>query len=68
MADGTTLRMALTWEGLHFTRPEIHALYKNLEFRKMYRLERHLYMLNEYGRKPQTEMDRLRKALEKRIA
>ena len=68
MADGTTLRMALMWEGLHFAKTEIHALYKNLEFRKMYRLERHLYLLNEYGRKPQTEMDRLRKALEKRIA
>jgi hypothetical protein len=68
MADGTTLRHALMWEGLHLSGAEIHALYKNLEFRKMYRLERHLHMLNEYGRKPQTEMDRLRKALEKRIA
>jgi hypothetical protein len=68
MADGTTLRHALMWEGLHFTNAEIHALYKNLEFRRMYRLERHLYMLNEYGKRPQTEIDRLRKALERRIA
>jgi hypothetical protein len=68
MADGTTLRMALMWEGLKFSDAEIHALYKCAELRRMYRLERHLYMLNDYGRKPQTEMDRLRKALEKRIA
>jgi hypothetical protein len=34
----------------------------------MYRLERHLYMLNEFGKRPPTEMERLRKALEKRIA
>jgi hypothetical protein len=63
-----SLQARLMWERLHFSDAEIHALYKNLEFRKMYHLERHLYMLNEYGRKPQTEMDRLRKALEKRIA
>jgi len=68
MADGTTLRMALMWERIQLDHAEILQLYKNTEFRKMYRLERHLYMLNEYGRKPKTEMERLRKALEKRIA
>ena len=66
MADGTTLRNALMWERIQLSPEQIRLLYKNVEFRKMYRLERHLYMLNEFGRKPQTEMDRLRKALEKR--
>jgi hypothetical protein len=67
MADGTTLRRALLWERIELPRSEIRLLYKNVEFRRMYRLERHLYMLNEYGKRPQTEMERLRKALEKRI-
>jgi hypothetical protein len=68
MANGTTLRMALVWNGIQLTHEQIRLLYKNLEFRRMYRLERHLYMLNEFGKRPQTEMERLRKALEKRIA
>jgi len=68
MADGTTLRLALMWEGLQLSHAEMRLLYKNVEFRRMYRLERHLYMLNEYGKRPQTEVERLRKALEKRIA
>lgn len=68
MADGTTLRNALMWEGLKFTDSEIHALYKYAELRRMYHLERHLYMLNEWGRRPKTEMERLRRELEKRIA
>jgi len=68
MADGTTLRMALMWEGVQLSHADMRLLYKNVEFRRMYRLERHLYMLNEYGKRPQTEMERLRKALEKRIA
>lgn len=68
MANGTTLRMALIWNGIQLTPSEIRLLYKNLEFRRMYRLERHLYMLNEFGKRPPTEMERLRKALEKRIA
>jgi hypothetical protein len=68
MADGTTLRMALMWERIQLDRTDMRKLYRNLEFRRMYRLERHLYMLNEYGRKPKTEMERLRKVLERRIA
>jgi hypothetical protein len=67
MANGTTLRMALIWNGIQLTPGQIRLLYKNLEFRKMYRLERAMYMYNEFGKRPETELERIRKNLERQI-
>ena len=67
MADGTTLPIALMWNRITLSKAERRKLYRNREFRKLYRLERHLYMLNEYGKRPETEMERIRKNFEKQI-
>jgi hypothetical protein len=67
MRDGTTLEMALMWNRITLDKAERRKLYRNREFRKLYRIERQLYMLNEYGKRPLTEMERIRKNLEKQI-
>lgn len=68
MANGTTLRTALRLNNLALAHREMRLLYKNLEFRKMYRVERHLFMYNEYGKRPQTELERIRKNLARQLS
>lgn len=67
MRDGTTLEMALVWNGIILSKEERRKLYRNLEFRRLYRLERQLYMYNEYGKRSPTELERIRKNLERQI-
>lgn len=68
MANGTTLRTALRLNNLTLEDSEMRLLYKNLEFRKMYRVERHLFMYNQFGKRPQTELERIRKNLARQIS
>jgi hypothetical protein len=67
MANGTTLRMALLWNRIQLTREQLRLLYKNVEFRRLYRLERAMFMYNEFGKRPPTELERIRKNLERQI-
>ena len=67
MADGTPLKMALIWNRITLDAAERRKLYRNREFRKLYRIERQLYMLNEYGKRPLTEMEAIRRNFEKQI-
>jgi hypothetical protein len=65
MANGTSLRNALLWNRIQVTEREIKNLYKNVEFRRLYRLERHMFMYTEYGKRPQTELEAIRKNFER---
>lgn len=65
MANGTPLRMALLWNRINVGEREIHNLYKNVEFRRMYKLERHMFMYTEYGKRPQSELEAIRKNFER---
>jgi hypothetical protein len=67
MADGTALRMALLLNGLSLSNLEIRRLYRLVEFRRLYRLERRMYQLEKWGRIPQDELKRTRKRLLARI-
>lgn len=65
MANGTSLRNALLWNRIQVDEREIHNLYKNVEFRRLYRLERHMFMYTEYGKRPQSELEAIRKNFER---
>ena len=65
MANGTTLRNALLWNRIQVGEREIHNLYKNVEFRRLYQLERHMFMYTEYGKRPQSELEAIRKNFER---
>jgi len=65
MANGTSLRNALMWNHISLNDLEIHNLYKNVEFRRLYKLERHMFMYTEYGKRPQSELEAIRKNFER---
>jgi len=65
MANGTTLQWALIRNGISLDAAERRKLYRNREFRRLYTIERKLYMLNEYGKRPESDMERFRKSLER---
>jgi hypothetical protein len=67
MADGTTLRMALLLNSIRLDACEIRRLYRLVEFRRLYSLERRMYQLQKWGRIPQDELERTRKRLLARI-
>jgi len=65
MANGTSLRNALLWKRIQVSEREIKNLYKNVEFRRLYKLERHMFMYTEYGKRPQSELEAIRKNFER---
>ena len=65
MRDGTTLRNALMWNRITLTQREIRLLYKNREFKRLYQIERRLYMLSDYGKRPLSNEENFRKNLER---
>jgi hypothetical protein len=67
MADGTALQWSLIRNGISLDKAERRKLYRNKEFRRLYTIERNLYMLNEYGKRPQSEMERIRKSFERQF-
>jgi hypothetical protein len=67
MANGTTLQWALIRNGISLDKAERRKLYRNKEFRRLYTIERNLYMLNEYGKRPESEMERIRKSFERQF-
>jgi hypothetical protein len=67
MADGTTLQWALIRNGISLGKAERRKLYRNREFRRLYTIERNLYMMNEYGKRPESEMERIRKSFERQF-
>jgi hypothetical protein len=67
MADGTTLQWALIRNGISLDKAERRKLYRNREFRRLYTIERKLYMMNEYGKRPESEMERIRKSFERQF-
>ncbi len=52
MADGTSLKMALSINGLHLSKGEIRACYRNRTLRDMYTRARNKFMQEHYGRRP----------------
>jgi hypothetical protein len=67
MANGTTLKWALIRNGISLSDAERRKLYRNREFIRLYTIERNLYMLNEYGKRPESEMERIRKSFERQF-
>lgn len=67
MADGTRLRLALILNGVSLSMREIRRLYRLVEFRRLYRVERRMYQLEKWGRVPQDQLERTRKRLLERI-
>jgi len=67
MRDGTTLRNALMWERIQLDPSEIRKLYKNVELRRLYQIERQLYMLSDYGKRPLTDEEKFRKTIERSL-
>jgi len=67
MRDGTTLRMALIWNRITLDARGMRKLYRNREFRRLYRIERQLYMLSDYGKRPLTDEQKFRRAIERQI-
>ena len=65
MRDGTTLRNALMWNRITLTQREIRLLYKNREFKRLYQIERRLYMLSDYGKRPLSNEENFRKNIER---
>ncbi len=65
MADGTTLQWALIRNGISLDAAERRKLYRNREFRRLYTIERKLYMLNDYGKRPESDMERFRNSFER---
>ncbi len=65
MGNGTSLRNALLWNRIQVSEREIKNLYKNVEFRRLYKLERHMFMYTEYGKRPQTDLEAIRKNFER---
>ena len=65
MADGTTLRKALLWNRIILSERDIRRLYQSREFVRLYKIERHVYMHSNYGRRAQTELERHRNMAER---
>ena len=65
MRDGTTLRNALMWNRIMLDDRDMRKLYRNLEFRRLYQIERQLYMLSDYGRRPLTDEAKFRRVMER---
>ena len=65
MANGTSLRNALLWNRIQVSEREIKNLYKNVEFRRMYKPERLMFMYTEYGKRSQSELEAIRKNFER---
>jgi hypothetical protein len=67
MGNGTSLRNALMWNRIQVSEREIKNLYKNVEFRRLYKLARHMFMYTEYGKRPQSELEAIRKNFERTL-
>ena len=65
MANGTSLRSALLWNRIPVGEREIKNLYKNVEFRRLDKLERHMFMYTGYGKRPQSDLEAIRKNFER---
>ena len=52
MADGTSLKTALTMNGLNLSKSEIRACYRNRTFQALYQEARRKFLAERYGRKP----------------
>jgi hypothetical protein len=55
----------LLWNRIQVGEREIKNLYKNVAFQRMYKLERHMFMYTEYGKRPQSELEAIRKNFER---
>jgi hypothetical protein len=64
MADGTTLRLALIRNNVKLDPAEARRLYRRLAFRRLYRVERHLWPLEQSGRHSRDELAAIRKKVE----